>query len=103
MQPTLYQVVVGGAMLANAIIGHFLYRAAFADAGQDPILAATALAVGVAGIAVQILVKPVSWALDLARGAAVGMLLGLVAIGLLAFVAANFESGLSRDGLGSRS
>jgi hypothetical protein len=101
MQPTIYQFVVGGAVLANATIGHFLYRAAFADAGHEPVLAATAIAVGVAGIAVQILVKPVSWALDLARGAAVGMLLGLVAIGLLAFVAANFESGLSRGGLGS--
>jgi hypothetical protein len=100
MQPTIYQFVVCGAMLANAIIGHFLYRAAFADAGHEPILAATVLAVGVAGIAVQIVVKPVSWALDLARGAAVGMLLGLGMIGLLAFVAAHFESGLSRDGLG---
>lgn len=101
MQPTIYQFVVAGAMLANAIIGHFLYRAAFADAGHQPILAATVLAIGVAGIALQILVKPVSWALDLARGAAVGMLLGLAAIGLLAFLAANFESGLSRGGFGS--
>ena len=100
MQPTVYQVLVGGAMLVNAIIGHMLYRAAFADAGHEPVLAATLLAVGVAGISVQILVKPVSWALDLARGAAVGMMLGLAAIGLLAFVAANFESGISQHGLG---
>lgn len=28
MQPTIYQFVVGGAMLANAILGHFLFRAA---------------------------------------------------------------------------
>ena len=100
MQPTIYQFLVGGAMLANAIIGHILYRVAFADGGHQPVFAATALAVVVAGIAVQILMTPVSWALDLARGAAIGMLLGLAAIGLLAFVAANFESGLSGDGLG---
>jgi len=48
MQPTICRFVVAGAMLANAIIGHFLYRAVFADAGHQPILAATVLAVGVA-------------------------------------------------------
>jgi hypothetical protein len=100
MQPTIHQFVVAGAMLANAVVGHILYRAAFSDAGHQPILAATALAAGVAGIGLQILVKPVSWALDLARGAAVGMLLGIGVFGLLAYVAANFESGLSRGGLG---
>jgi hypothetical protein len=97
---TGYHYLVGGAMLANAIAGHLLYRSAFAGAGHEPVLAATVLGLVVAGIAVQILIKPVSWAPDLARGAAVGMLLGLVAIGLLAFVAANFESGLSPHGLG---
>ena len=95
------QYLVGGAMLANAIAGHLLYRAAFADAGHEPILAATVLGLVVAGIAVQIVTKPVSWALDLARGAAVGMLLALAGIGLLAFVAANFETGRSQHGLGS--
>jgi hypothetical protein len=62
-------------MLANAIAGHLLYRSAFAGTGHEPILAATVLGLVVAGIAVQILIKPVSWALDLAREAAVGMLL----------------------------
>jgi hypothetical protein len=100
MPPTIHQVTVSGAILVNAIVGEMLYRAAFSDAGHQPIIAATVLAIAVAGIAVQILARPVSWALDLARGAAVGMLLGLVAIGLLAFVAANFESGLSRGGPG---
>jgi hypothetical protein len=98
---TVSQYLVGGAMLANAIAGHLLYRAAFADAGHEPVLAATVLGLVVAGIAIQIVVRPVSWALDLARGAAVGMLLGLAGIGLLTFVAANFENGLSRQGLGS--
>jgi hypothetical protein len=98
-QLTIYQLIVAAAMLANAIVGHFLYRAAFADAAHQPTLAATVLALGIAGIAVQILLKPVAWALDLARGAAVGMLLAVVGIGLLAFVAANFESGFSRGGI----
>src|SRR5688572_12550615 len=41
MQPTFYQLTVAGAMLVNAIVGHMLYRAAFADAGHEPIIAAT--------------------------------------------------------------
>ena len=40
------------------IVGHILYRSAFSDAGREPVLAATLLAIVVAALAVQIVFKP---------------------------------------------
>jgi hypothetical protein len=36
---TVYHYLVAWAMLANAIVGHLLYRSAFAGAGHEPVLA----------------------------------------------------------------
>ena len=87
--------VVAAALLVDAVIGHMLFRAGFQENGTEPWLAATLLAIFVGGIALVIAVRPTRLTLQLARGAAAGMLLGLAGIALLYFVAANFESGVS--------
>ena len=63
--------------------------------GRQAVLGATVLALLVAGVAVTVVRKPSELALSLARGIAVVMIVGLAGIGLLFFVAANFESGIS--------
>jgi hypothetical protein len=89
-----YRFLVAGAMLVNAIAGHVLYRSGFANAGREPWLAATLLAVFVGGIGLGVALRPSPLLLGLARGAAAGMLLGLAGIAFLTFLAANFESGI---------
>lgn len=87
--------MVAALLIADAVIGHSMFRAGFADAGSQPVLAATAGAIFVAAIAIMVVVHPSKLVLQLARGVAAGMVIGLALAGLLFFVAANFESGVS--------
>lgn len=93
---TPMRFVLAGALIADAIAGHLLYRNAFATPnGKQPVLAATALGLLVAGVAVLVVRKPSKLALSWARGIAIVMAVGLAGVGLLFFMAANFESGMS--------
>lgn len=88
--------VVAGALIANAIVGHLLYRGGFHQrSGIKLSITAAVITAFVGGIAVVIAVRPTALALLLARGSAALMLLMLAGIGMLFVFAANFESGIS--------
>jgi hypothetical protein len=92
---TPMRFVLAAALIVDAIAGHLLYRNAFATPnGRQAVLGATIFALLVAGVAVKVVTKPGELALSLARGIAVVMIVGLAGIGLLFFLAANFESGI---------
>jgi hypothetical protein len=88
--------VLAAALIADTIASYLLYSNAFATPnGRQAVLGATALALLVAGVAVTVVRKPSELALSLARGIAVVMTVGLAGVGLLFFLATNFESGIS--------
>jgi hypothetical protein len=93
---TPMRFVLAAALIADAIAGYLLYSNAFATPnGKQPVLAATGLALLVAGVALAVVTKPGRLALSLARGIALVMVVGLAGVGLLFLMAANFESGMS--------
>jgi hypothetical protein len=93
---TPMRFVLAAALIADAIACHLLYRSAFATPnGHQPVLAATALGLLVAGVALLVVRNPTKMALSWARGIAIVMTVGLAGVGLLFFMAANFESGMS--------
>lgn len=93
---TPMRFLLAAALLADAVGGYLLYSSAFATAnGKQPVLAATGLALLVGGVALAVVTKPGKLALSVARGIALVMIVGLAGVGLLFFMAANFESGMS--------
>jgi hypothetical protein len=91
---TPMRYVLAAALIADAIAVFLLYRGAVATEGDEPVLAATGLALLIAAVAVKLVRQPSVLALSLGRGIAVVMTVGLAGAGLLLFVAANFESGV---------
>jgi hypothetical protein len=71
------RLLVAAALLINAVVGHILFRTFFADAGRQPVLTATVLALFVVAIAAYVVFRPTRIPLQLARGLAAMMLLGL--------------------------
>jgi hypothetical protein len=97
MPLTRFQLLVAGALLADAAIGQYLYRYGLSDAGRQPVLAAWGLAAIVAALALHILLRPAPIALLLARGVAGGMLLATAALGALLTLGAAFSPYSSRE------
>ena len=93
---TPMRFLLAAALLADAIGGFLLYSNGFATPnGEQPVLPAAGLALLVAGVALAVVTRPDKWALALARGIALVMVVGLAGVGLLFLMAANFESGIS--------
>jgi hypothetical protein len=82
------------ALLVDAVAAYQLYRGMyFVPPEQQPVLAPTALALMVAGVAIVVALRPGARALRWARGIALMALVPLAAITLLWWLAFFFESG----------